>query len=99
MPAVLLISALLVIAAMTLLSWRWMEIKGQIEIARAKETRPIHGRVDGLDERVRVIESWVTGEDYQRGMRQLSNNEAIADAVASLPPELRQKWEEGQRHA
>jgi hypothetical protein len=67
MPAVIILSAVLMIAAVSILAWRWLEIRGQIAIERAKATKPIHERVDGLDRRVGEIEKYMTGADYKEG--------------------------------
>lgn len=89
MPFVIGICGLLVIAAVIILSWRWMEIQAQIRIEGARATRPIHERVDGLDARITQIEGYITGDD-------VANQHAIDWAVSKMPPELQKKWKEGQ---
>jgi hypothetical protein len=88
MPAVIILSAVLMIAALSILAWRWLEIRGQIQIERAKATKPIWTVIEDMDKRVGEIEKYMTGEDYKT---------AVDWAVSTMPPALREKWKEGQR--
>jgi hypothetical protein len=65
MVAVIILSAVLMIAAVSILAWRWLEIRGQIQIERARATKPIHQRVDDLNGRIGEIEKYMTGADYK----------------------------------
>lgn len=59
MPMVIFLSALLVIAAVCLLGWRYLGLRAQVQIEQARATAPIHQRVDGLDSRLAEIEGYV----------------------------------------
>jgi hypothetical protein len=69
MPALILLAVLLVIAAASLLTWRWLESVERIKIAREKAGGDQLVRdFAALTTRVNKIEKYMAGEDvYEKG--------------------------------